>query len=308
MAMLSHRQSWLSAAVLFVFPFALFAGRANDTSTIPYRIGAYEVRVTFFATDQSNRLVETVGKDDFAIVDSGTVVRNFRSLTRSNQTALDVVLLVDASESVAPRFQAAMHDALRLISQEPPASDDNISVVSFAGLQPVLVCTRDCRTVAAEHRLRAVKAAGVTPLFDALTYAANLVASGQTPGVRQVLILFSDGNDTISKASARDAVEAVMASDALLYTIDLNDPRHASEGSATLQQMAEATGGRSFSLHEGAVQVLQAALADLRASYLVTYQLPSRAVGFHSLRILPKHNLNLRFHCRSGYYYEKSSS
>jgi VWFA-related protein len=214
---------------------------------------------------------------------------------------------VDTSESVAPRFQAAMHEVVQLISQQAPSSDDNISVVSFAGLQPVLVCARDCRTVAAEDRLRAVKAAGVTPLFDALTYAADLVSQRQAPGVRPVLIVFSDGNDTISKASARDAVGAAMASGGLLYTIDLNDPKHVTEGSAVLQQMAAATGGRAFSLQEGAVQVLQAVFADLRASYLVTYQLPSRAVGFHSLRILPKHNLNLRFHCRSGYYYEKSS-
>ena len=57
-----------------------------------------------------------------------------------------------------------------------------------------------------------------------------------------------------------------------------------------------------FSLEES----VKGALADLRASYVVTYQLPSRAVGFHSLRILPKHNLNLRFHCRNGYYYEAS--
>jgi hypothetical protein len=69
--------------------------------------------------------------------------------------------------------------------------------------------------------------------------------------------------------------------------------------------MADATGGRSFSAQDDVTDVLEAALADLRASYVVTYALPSHAAGFHSLRILPKHNLNLRFHCRRGYFYDE---
>jgi len=303
MAMLSHRHGWSFVLVASLFPCVFITGSANDAPVSTYHTGTSEVRVTFFATDQNNQLVDTVVKDDFAVVDSGAVIRDFSSLTRSNETALDVVAVVDTSESVAPRFHTAMNDVLQLVSQRPLAADDNISVVSFSGLRPVLLCTRDCRSPAAGQRLLAVKAAGPTPLFDALVYAANFSSSRRAPGVRQVLILFSDGNDTISITSARDALQAIIASSALLYTVDLNES-HASSGSILLDRMAEATGGRSFSARDGAVNVLQAALADLRASYVVTYPLPSHVAGFHSLRLLPKHNLNLRFHCRSGYYYE----
>jgi hypothetical protein len=34
----------------------------------------------------------------------------------------------------------------------------------------------------------------------------------------------------------------------------------------------------------------------------VSYRLPSRAAGFHTVRILPTHNLDLKFRSRSGYY------
>jgi len=304
MAMLSHRQGWSLALVASLFPCVFITGSANDAPVATYHTGASEVRVTFFATDQNNQLVDTVVKDDFAVVDGGMVIRDFRSLTRSNETALDVVAVVDTSESVAPRFHTAMNDVLQLVSERPLAGDDNISVLSFNGLRPLLLCTRDCRSPAAGQRLLAVKAAGPTPLFDALVYAANFSSGRRVPGVRQVLVLFSDGNDTISMTSAREALKAITASGALLYTVDLNESADASTGSIVLQRMADATGGRSFSVREGAVNVLQAALADLRASYVVTYPLPSHTAGFHSLRILPKHNLNLRFHCRSGYYYE----
>jgi hypothetical protein len=101
----------------------------------------------------------------------------------------------------------------------------------------------------------------------------------------------------------RDAMHALIASGALLYAVDTNQPGENPRGSWALQGMAEATGGRYFSMQEGAANVLQAALEDLRASYVVTYNLPGSEAGFHSLRILPKHNLNLRFHCRNSYYY-----
>ncbi len=120
------------------------------------------------------------------------------------------------------------------------------------------------------------------------------------------MILFSDGNDTISKSTAREAMKAVTACGALLYTVDLNHPGEDPRASAALAQMAEDTGGRALLVEDQAAGALQAVLADLRASFVVTYQLPSRKAGFHSLRILPQHNLNLRFHCRSGYSYETS--
>lgn len=60
-----------------------------------YRSTVSEVRVTFFATGENNRPVETITKSDFAIVDNDIVIRNFRSLTRAEETALDVVVLLD---------------------------------------------------------------------------------------------------------------------------------------------------------------------------------------------------------------------
>jgi len=303
--MLSHRQAWSFGLALFVFSFVFFTASADDAPTATYHTGAFEVRVTFFATDQNNHPVETIGKDDFAIVDGETVVRDFRSLTRTSETALDVVAVVDSSESVAPRFRTTMNDVLQLAPQEQFETEDGFSVLSYSGLRPILLCSRDCRTPAARQRLLAAQAGGPTPLFDTLAYAADFISASRKPGVRQIVILFSDGNDNVSINSAREALHALLASGALLYAVDLNEPQ-ASESSAFLERMAEATGGRSFSVQDGAARVLQSALADLRASYVVTCPLPNRMAGFHSLRILPKHNLNLRFHCRRGYYYEEN--
>lgn len=306
MASLSHRQGGSFAVLLTVFPCVFFAATKNEAPTVTFHTSTSEVRVTFFATDQNNRAVENIDKNDFAVVDGDVVIRYFRSLTRSDETALDIVLLADGSESVAPRFRVIASDVLRLVEANAQIPGDEMSVVTFAGLEPSLVCSHNCLATV-ERRLALVQPAGTTPLFDALVFSARLISSRPIPGMRPVLILFSDGEDTISKASPREALDAVIHSGALLYAVDLGSPGHASRGSGWLQRMAEATGGRFFSPQEGGADtVLQTALEDLRASYVVTYPLPSRAAGFHSLRILPKHNLNLRFHCRRGYFYEEA--
>ena len=264
------------------------------------------MRISFFATDERNHPVEDLGKDDFAIVDDDMVIRDFRSLAHASDTALDLVLLVDDSESVAPRFQEVQQDILKLISSASLSAHDRISVVTFAGMRPIIFCVQDCGAPATRQRLLAAKAEGATPLFDAVNYTARLVTSQRAPATRQVVILFSDGHDTISMASYRDAIQALIASGALLYTVNVDRSKDtSSQGSRMLQQMAESTGGRSFQLPDPAVDLLQAVLSDLRASYIVTYQLPNRTAGFHSLRILPKHNLNLQFQCRKGYNYDE---
>lgn len=292
-----------SALLLLLLSGYAFAGTTNDSPAATYRATVAEVRVRFFTTDANNRPVENVQKDDFAIVDGETVIREFRSLSRSEDSALDLLVMVDASESVAARFRLTLGEVLKLVNQTRVASDDHISVLSFAGLQPHLVCARDCRSDAARQALLGLKPSGATPLYDALAYGAKFLSGRRTAGVRPVIILFSDGDDTISKISAEDAFEAVSASGALLYAIDTNPPHDSSDGSVALQRIADAGGGRSFPIREGAANVLKSLLEDLRTSYIVTYPPPGAVLGFHSLRILPQRNLNLRFHCRSGYYY-----
>lgn len=149
MAMLSHRKPWSAALVLVAISCVCVASSTNDTPVASYRTSTSEVRIVFFATDQDNHVVETIDKDDFAVVDGGMVIREFRSLEPAKETALHVVVLVDASGSVTPRFRASMENALRVVSQEPSTSTDDFSVLSFSGLRSNLICAG---TV--EHRRR----------------------------------------------------------------------------------------------------------------------------------------------------------
>ena len=332
MLTLPHTRSTLLAlfALACVFPVTARAEDRDVPSNGPtFRSTVSEVRVTFFVTDGS-RPVEAVTKSDFAVVDSELVVRNFRSLAHSEENSLDVVVLVDLSESVAPRVRTAIADVLQLVAREQSIAEDNISVVSFGGtlagtlggnlgahggVQPAVLCTSGCQASDDVARLRAVKSGGATPLYDALIFAADFLSThrrARDGTVRPVLLLFSDGCDTFSMHSAREAVQAALDAGALIYSVDMGNAQNPTAGSIFLRQVSSATGGRYFPLRtqhappEDSAAVLTAVLDDLRASYVVTYDLPSHQAGFHSLRLMPTHNLNLTFHSRGGYNYDPS--
>lgn len=321
--MLTHWQIRPALLALFFLTYASAAEDTNDRSSLPtYRSVVSQVRVTFFATDENNHAVASLTKSDFAVVDSELVVRNFRSFTPADETSLDVVALVDLSESVAPRLRVAMSDLLQLVARKQSIPDDKIAVLFFGGtfggttggtaggLRPAILCSSGCRAADSASRLQAIKSSSATPLFDALIFGADFISHHRRAGARPVLILFSDGNDTISLHSAQEALDAVLDEGALIYSVNMGPPENRTAGSMFLRRVSEATGGRYFSLrsspNDSAATVLNAAIEDLRASYVVTYDLPSRQAGFHPLCLMPTHNLNLTFHSRNGYYYEPS--
>ncbi|MGB8011058.1 MAG: VWA domain-containing protein [Terriglobales bacterium] len=306
------------------------ADDASDSASLPtYRSTVSEVRVTFFATDENNRPLDTLKKSDFVVVDSDRLVRNFRSFARAGTTPLDVVVLVDLSESVAPRWRATVSDVLQLVAQEQSFPNDDISVLCFGGsfvgkygktsgdMRPAVLCAIVCPTSDLEARLQTARSGGITPLFDALLFANDFIASHRRAnhrreGIRPVLILFSDGNDTVSLHSERDARQAARDAGALIYAVDIGASGKRAPiqtaGNVFLRQVSDATGGRyfspRFSVNDGTASMLNTVLEDLRASYVVTYDLPNHEAGFHSIRLCPTHNLNLTFHSRDGYNYE----
>lgn len=286
--------------LLSLFPLA----KTADTPDPMYRSEVKEVRLTFYATDPHNGTVETIAKSDFAVVDSDRVIRDFRSFGRSPETKLDLVVLIDCSESVLPRFKQEISDVLQLIGQSRWIADDRISLISFRDSMPVMICSGDCRDSPLETRLATLDAGGQTPLYDAVKLAGRLLEKRRDPEVRPVILLFSDGQDTISSTSAMDALASVLSAGAQIYSVDM-DSQHLSKGTSALRAFSASTGGRYLHVQDGATQLLRALIDDLHSAYLLTYALPDRMAGFHPVRILPTHNLDLRFRCRRGYFYDE---
>jgi Mg-chelatase subunit ChlD len=235
------------------------------------------------------------------VVDDERVIRDFRSFTRSAPVKLDVIVLFDSSESVLPHFKQEMTEVLQLISRWPWNPDD-VSVLSFSGMEAHSVCAADCRTSLTADRVASLPTGGTTPLFDALDTATSLLSKRAQPDVWPVIILFSDGDDTISKESFNRVLEKTLASEEQVYAIDVNTSRQPSNGTAILQKLANDSGGRCIRMGEDAARIFSEVIDDLHSARVVTYALTPSASDFHSVHILPTHNLNLQFRSRRGYY------
>lgn len=308
--------SWLSLLlpvflVKTIYPrdlLELHVPASQESQDLTYRSTVSEVRLVFFATEEHNRHVETLQRDDFAVVDNGWVIRKFRSFAPFRLIKLDVTVLIDCSESVLPRFHQEITDVLTLISHWPWEPGDRVSVLSFGGMEVSSLCAGNCQSWFTADRVTSLHNGGATPLLDAVVTATNSLAQRRQPDAWSVIILFSDGNDTISKASFHSTIEKIMASGEQIYTVDLGDPRRPSDGTTILQNIASASGGRFLSLSDGPVTILNDVMDDLHSGLLVTYALPEPSSEFHSVRILPTHNLNLQFRCRRGYYFRRPGS
>lgn len=289
-----------------ILPLLLYCARstpgiAGDEPEFRFRASSTEVQLNFSASDQNDHGVATLQPADFVVVDRDIIVRNFQSFTRSHWTKLELAILVDASESVAPQFRQEISDTLDLVSRTAGIPDDHLSIISFRDSRPDLLCAGNCRSSHAAGTLPAARTGGLTPLFDAIVFASQFL-SERDPQAEKVLIVLSDGNDTISRRSLADAVDAAHSADVAIYCVDVNSGLP-SQGTSVLRSLADATGGRYFAAPTGPAAALDVILEDSRASYTVSYRLPSHAAGFHIVRVLPAHNLNLHFRSRSGYYY-----
>ena len=276
---------------------------SGDQPELTYRIGTNEVRLAFSATDQNDHGVATLKSNDFAVVDTGFIVRDYQSFTRSDYSRLEIAILIDSSESVTPEYRKELSDALMLLSDSAGVPDENISLMTFQGTKPAVLCSRNCRNSNAVDRLPQSHSGGLTPLFDAVVFASDLMAQNADQQTGRVLIIFSDGNDTISLRSLTDARDSAVTHNVQIYGIAQDRSARFSNGTQTLRTLAAATGGRCFKAENGASRALSLVLEDFRASYIVSYHLPTHARGFHTVQILPTHNINLKFRSRSGYYY-----
>jgi len=302
---MASRLPWRSLGTLWAILLCLRAlspGGERDDPAYTFHANPSEVRLTFAASDENNHGVATLQKGDFVVVDGDIIVRNFQSFHRTDWSRLEIAILIDASGSITLAFRNEIADALTLVSQTAGIPEENISIFSFRNLKPVLECAGNCRTSRAAEQLQQAQSGGLTPLYDTIASASEFLSQRAPVDTGRVLILFSDGDDTISRNSLSDALRLTRDQGIRIYAIGLGrtDSPH---GATVLRALAAATGGQFHPAPASPTQALNTILEDFRATYIVTYRPPSHAAGFHTVRILPAHNLNLQFRSRSGYDY-----
>lgn len=265
----------------------------------------------FFVTDRTKRTrVLDLQASDFVVRDNGQAVAPAYFAQGNRQVALTFVL--DASGSAQYFIQQQQEAARNLFAQF--GAESYVSVVRFTE-QPVTVVgfTRDAERIQAAFALPATRNAR-SAIFDAALYAVRAYDSAnsansttritQTSTARRILILITDGLDTISRANAGAVVEQARRANVSLYVIYiplyavLNGrfaPRPVAKG---FREIAKRTGGIFFTADVTAdspraqqtinlAPVFQAINSDLASQYLIGHYTPesARTRGFHQVSI-----------------------
>ena len=127
------------------------------------------------------------------------------------------------------------------------------------------------------HELRealtqSLNARGRTAFHDALAEAVDGVSRGRH--ARKVLIVLSDGGDNASRLTFDEALEKVLASNVVIYSIALVDPLALDRNPKALKRLAEGTGGLAFqpSRVSAVSRVFESIAQDIRSRYTLAYE------------------------------------
>ncbi|HUP04974.1 MAG TPA: VWA domain-containing protein [Bryobacteraceae bacterium] len=273
------------------------------------RVNVNLVRVVATVRNQSGSLVSSLQKDDFDVYDNG-MRQDLAVFERQTDQPLSVALMIDTSASAGIDLKYETDSASKflhsLLTEGNPR--DAVALFGFNGeVQEVSGFTHDY--AALEARFHYLTAQGATALYDAILLGSRELERRQG---RKAMIIVTDGDDTFSKTTSQEALEAAQLADATIYPVVVvpisNDAGRNIGGEHVLKFMADGTGGRTFLPTLGAE--LDKAFADivmeLRTQYMLAFYphgVPPTTNRFHKLEVRLKQP-DLRVSARNGYYGE----
>ncbi len=272
-----------------------------------FKVDVRLVRLLVTVKDAAGRLIGSLNKDDFSILDNGALQR-VAVFERRTEQPLSIALLVDTSASTGIEMKYELDSVnrfLRALFQEGN-SEDAVALYSF-NWQVNLHSSFTRRIARLEQGLKQLKSEGGTSLYDAI-YLASRDLEGREG--RHVLVVVTDGGDTTSSKKFHEAMEAAQISDAVLYPLVVvpitNEAGRNVGGEHALTTLAAGTGGRIFMPTPGAEldRAFSDIIKELRTQYLLGFypaNVPLTKNRFHALTVSlgPP---NLRVLTRNGYY------
>lgn len=301
----------LTLAAAACLTLRLAAAQQPPTFTSDVRL----VRMLVTVKDIYGQLIGNLRRDDFALYDNG-IKQEIKVFDRESSQPLSVALMVDTSASTAKDLKEEI-EAVRKFLRGMLASgnpDDRVSIYSFNWVVTQHTpYTRSMSTL--ESGLKKLKAEAGTSMYDAIYLATHEL---ERRDGRHVMVMVTDGGDTISKTTFQEALRALHMADAVFYAILVmpitNDAGRNIGGENALTTMSMQTGGRVFFPSSGGAvgEALTDILGDLRTQYLIGFYpagVPLTKERFHRVKIVLG-SPDLRAITRSGYYgeYDKSSA
>jgi len=268
------------------------------------RVDSNLVIIPATVVDGRERAVTDLKVEDFELRVDGEV-KQIGDLSRS-ETPVQVALLFDNSASLSSAREFEKQAAVRFF-QSVVRPIDRAAVYSVSTNAVLsLPLTNDVSRLV--HTVQNFgKPDGATALFDAVAQASDYMRSLEG---RKVLVIVSDGTDTVSDVSFEDAVNRALRAECQVYVVQtrqVEDPNlHDTFSEQRMYKLTEQTGGAVYvpqSVADLDAVFTQISL-DLSQQYLLSYypQDDRRDNFFRFIGLRVKTRPALRVRARKGFY------
>jgi len=284
---------------------ALVAQQAQESDTI-FRADTRIVVCHTTVIDKTGHLVTTLPKSAFTVYEN-KIRQEIRKFQRED-VPVALGLVIDNSGSMRNKLEKVKAASLALVKDSNP--DDEVFVVNFNDTAYLdnpkdKNFTNDLGEL--QTALGRIDARGGTAMRDAIEMSIQHVKKAKRD--KKVLVVITDGNDNSSLLSLERIMKSAHQSGVLIYGVGLlaeEEHREASRARRALNDLAEATGGKTFFPKEvEEVDAIAHLVAhDIRSQYIIEYT-PSNAAmdnTFRAIRITAKAPGNPTVRTRSGYY------
>lgn len=295
---------------LFLAALAVL-GAAQEPDTT-FKVDVKLVNVFVTVTDSRGSPVGNLLKENFQLKEDGKE-QKIAIFNRESELPLSIILAVDTSLSTRKDLPLELASA-RKFAHTIVRPQDGMALYKFAEeVSEVVPFTSDLRRI--DNGIDRIRNGSATALYDAVYLGSQ--ALGKRQG-RKVMVVITDGGDTISQVNYQEALRAAQESEAIIYSIIIV-PIEASAGRDTggehaLIQISADTGGKYY--YATSLPQLDEAFRkisdELRTQYLLAYY-PSQRFSDSDFRRIQVDLLNppaggpYQSRHRAGYYTTKST-
>ena len=284
--------------------------QSEPATTLKVDVNLVNVFVT--VTDPRGAPVGGLTRDNFVLKEDDRE-QTIKVFNKESALPLSIALAVDTSLSTRhdlPLEQASAkrfaHEILRPV--------DALSVYAFSETVREATPGYTSELKRIDESIDHIRAGAATALYDAIFLVSR--ALDHRKG-RKVIVLITDGGDTVSQVDYKEALRAAEEAEALVYSI-IVVPIESSAGRETggehaLIQLSEDTGGKYY--YATSITQLDDAFHkisdELRTQYLLAYY-PSQHTSFSEFRRIEvkivgaPDSAGYRVRHRAGYYTVKS--
>jgi VWFA-related protein len=261
-----------------------------------------QVVVPVVVTDQNGYYIKDLNKDDFIISEEG-VDKEITYFDKKGKTKFNLVLLMDISSSMKDKI-GDVKDAAKIFLEALITKKDKAIIVMFN--HEVFEDTDFTNNI--DELINSLSIAfpfGATALYDAVAYCTKLLKG--VPG-RNIIILFSDGEDNSSYIDPFTLIKRVERSNSVIYSIGkrtsfYDDIRYQD----ILKNISVSSGGITFLFDDisNIPTIYREIRRDIKAKYILQFkpQKKGKLKRFRKISVSVKGKKRYKIRTIKGYYY-----